>query len=953
MAAFLRKRHHRLFLPALFTAAVLVFTVFMPVCSARYSDRVVRVGWYDQPGYQNLDADGAYSGYTYEYLQSIAQYTGWTYEFVDGQLSDLYAMLVSGQIDVMGTLVRSDTRSAECMCTDIQEGTVSSTLFVRADSPIAAGDLSMLSGITAGVRAGQNSEALHSFAANNGISITQKIYASYEDICAAVASGEVAAGSVGGYYADERFKAVAEFSQLPIYFYVSKGSKEVLEGFNSAMAYITQFNPYYDRDLQQKYIPNAVQAYGLTAEETDYVASRGFLKVLCSDNHYPVEYFEDGIYKGIIADIYAQISKHTGLGFEFVSSLPEGESADIISAVDLNYDTECADKYSLTGSIIKMPLVSVGPSVSNGTGKVAYLGVFNEGTIERKVEKRAIAYDTPEQCFAALRQGEVDNVIINSYSAKALLSESRNSRFESVFLQGLNLDVAAAVSADSDPRLFIILNKAIAGISESDKNDIILANSLGHDDIGLIEAVNRLPSILTAAFALLLLLVIGALILIIRVKARSNKTVERLLYNDQLTGLYNQRGFEREVAKLVTKESHGRVQAVVAFDVNSFEMYNSLNGFTAGDGLLKAVAEVLKKEAVGEERYARYTADNYAGYLISGNLETLIRHVEKLDERLRAAVNDKSILFTFGIRVIEDKSAPVTLMYDRAVIAKRGAKGNYDSNIAIYDDKLYHGQNEDTELVRAMNGALENEEFKTYYQPKYDANTCEIAGAEALVRWIKPDGLIIPPGRFIELFERNGVISRLDKYMFESVCSEIASMRRRGIIPVPVSVNFSRAHLFDVDFAKSLFDVTDRYQIPTSLIEIELTESAFIDNQGTLVRIIDDLHKYGFSVSIDDFGSGYSSLNMLKDVSFDVMKIDRAFITSSSDSGRGANVVKGVVLLAKSLGLKIVAEGVETEEQLLMMRSLGCDLIQGFYFSKPVPGDEYAEKLASRNGGTK
>lgn len=240
-------------------------------------------------------------------------------------------------------------------------------------------------------------------------------------------------------------------------------------------------------------------------------------------------------------------------------------------------------------------------------------------------------------------------------------------------------------------------------------------------------------------------------------------------------------------------------------------------------------------------------------------------------------------------------------------------------------------------MVSQMEESLRLGQFVPYYQPKYDARTERIVGAEALARWVRPGGSMISLDRFVPLFERNGLIRKLDLYMFERVCQKLSAMEH----PVRISVNFSRIHLYDNDLTQKLTQIADRYHVHRALLEIELTETAFFDQRDVLIRNMNQLRESGFLVSIDDFGSGYSSLNLLKDVCFDIIKIDKEFLNETTQSERGRKVVQSIFLLADSLHVRTVAEGVETAEQLSFLRENGCDIIQGYYFSRPVPETDF------------
>ena len=240
---------------------------------------------------------------------------------------------------------------------------------------------------------------------------------------------------------------------------------------------------------------------------------------------------------------------------------------------------------------------------------------------------------------------------------------------------------------------------------------------------------------------------------------------------------------------------------------------------------------------------------------------------------------------------------------------------------------------------------MDNEEFLVYYQPKYDPQTNELKGAEALIRWESPEYGFKGPGAFIPIFEKNGFITEIDHYMLRHVASDQKRWLDAGYNCVPVSVNISRAHFIEDDLAEQIRDAVDAIGTPHELIELELTESAFFDDKNALVSTIERLKEYGFTVSMDDFGSGYSSLNSLKDIPLDVLKLDAEFFRGDADDERREIVVAEAIKLAKCLNMRTVAEGVEVKEQVDFLADQGCDMIQGYYFAKPLPCNEYEQRI--------
>ncbi|MCR4923006.1 MAG: EAL domain-containing protein, partial [Lachnospiraceae bacterium] len=295
-------------------------------------------------------------------------------------------------------------------------------------------------------------------------------------------------------------------------------------------------------------------------------------------------------------------------------------------------------------------------------------------------------------------------------------------------------------------------------------------------------------------------------------------------------------------------------------------------------------------------------------------------------------------------RVVRRKDVDIESDYNNAVTAVSTLEGNDSSGVLFFDNRLYEEHKWESIVTEQEKKALDNKEFLVYYQPKYDPKTDRLKGAEALIRWNSPEFGLVSPGRFIPIFEKNGFIKEIDHYMLRSVAADQKRWFDEGRKCVPISVNVSRAHFIESDLAEQIRDTVDREGTSRSLIEIELTESAFFDDKDALISIIEKLKEYGFSVSMDDFGSGYSSLNSLKDMPLDVLKLDAEFFRGG-DKERGEKVVSETIKLAKSLKMKTVAEGVEIKDQVEFLAEQGCDMIQGYYYAKPMPKNEFEERM--------
>ena len=389
-------------------------------------------------------------------------------------------------------------------------------------------------------------------------------------------------------------------------------------------------------------------------------------------------------------------------------------------------------------------------------------------------------------------------------------------------------------------------------------------------------------------------------------------------------------------------------------DFSNFQYINEMYGYEAGDDILKSFAEWLKKELSGVIDFSRVTSDHFVGICLGGEGMEMVNLFYDVTSRFCESVNAKyglaNLVISTGLYKITGQESSLSIIIDFANEARKHAKVQKAfCQVALYDGNI-HEQNEQKKAVLAsMVSALNNEEFYAYLQPKISIATGKVVGAEALVRWIRKDGTIIPPLHFVDIFEGNGFITKVDFCVLSRVLAYLKEALESGEEVVPISVNFSRKHNEYEEFVPSIFRYLNRYGVQGELLEVEITESVFMSNLEKLNSNIERLHEGGVTVSIDDFGSGYSSLNVLSSVTADVIKLDKEFL-HYIDKQQSYDFVKHLIGLMKHMGASVLAEGVETEMQLDMLKEAGCDMAQGYYFAKPMPIEEFRRFLKEYNG---
>lgn len=427
------------------------------------------------------------------------------------------------------------------------------------------------------------------------------------------------------------------------------------------------------------------------------------------------------------------------------------------------------------------------------------------------------------------------------------------------------------------------------------------------------------------------------------------KSKVRFLEYDFLTGIYGQQKFYQATRELLDQRA-GANFAFIHFDIDRFRIINTLYGSKEGDRLIHFVAGAICKvmTAYGRGTYGRLGGDVF-GMCVHYEDGAAIYHIL---EGIRAEIRKHSVHYYLetcaGIYLVDDPDMEVAAMHDNAEIAAAQCKGQYMVHDVLYTEEIGQKVLREQHIIDEMDAALAEQQFIVYFQPKYQLKKMAPYGAEALVRWKKPSGEIVLPNEFIPIFERNGFITKLDYYVWEKVCQFIDSELSQGRNPAPISVNVSRVNLYNPDFMDSLIDLIHRYHIPPHYLNLELTESVFSEDAELIQRAVNYLHDAGFTILMDDFGSGYSSLNILKDVDLDVLKIDMKFFSKGNTAEKGAKIIEAVIRMAESLDMMVIAEGVEEKHQVDFLNDLGCDYIQGYYFGRPMSQDQY-EKLTNHD----
>lgn len=453
---------------------------------------------------------------------------------------------------------------------------------------------------------------------------------------------------------------------------------------------------------------------------------------------------------------------------------------------------------------------------------------------------------------------------------------------------------------------------------------------------------------------MIILLCLGLLYYVRWAMWGSNKELMKLAYYDRLTGTYNFEKFTQCAEDLLAEDSN---YALITMNIRQFQYINEILGKAQADQVLKKLAALLRQMIGEKECFCRSNADQFYLLLHSSQEEQVRARVEAIMEQAGTIAQELNVSYPVilyaGAAMVQESAPPEELVRDllhKAEFAQKHAVKKYQNVLAFYDRAMHRKENFQNSIESSMQSALAKQEFQLFLQPKVRLENGQVEGAEALVRWIRPDETLVYPNEFIPAFEKNGFCARLDLYMVDRTCRQLREWMDAGYEPICISVNQSRLLFYQSDYVERLCAVMDRYHIPHGYIQLEILEGLAIENIEQMNKTLAQLHEKGFRLSLDDFGSGYSSLNVLAGIQVDEVKFDKDFLLESAPDKKEKNklALKNVVKLAKDLQITTVAEGVEVQQDEEFVHSIGCEYGQGFFYSCPIPPEEFAQRYLKK-----
>lgn len=718
----------------------------------------------------------------------------------------------------------------------------------------------------------------------------------------------------------------------------------------------------------QKIENKKAEKFSLTKEELDFVQKHNKLFVAIDPDGEPYEHYDKNLnsFYGANISILNYLMEKIGIQVvykktdSYISSkflIITGSASLITGNTDLIQDYQFVD---FSKPIYSVPYILISKNKHEPfKGERIGIGPFSEFFAEeiyKKYPKDEFIYEefnSNEKALNCFREGYLDYAIVGSIN---LLNYPNLPNF-SIFPTDIFFEQKIGVSKTISKEFIPILNKAIDSLTNEELSFLLYKGSLYEQSSQLTSnQILKVKSLNNSTVILLIILINLFLILsvIFLVYCILNHSSLSSKY-DSISKLSSYNKFEKDAKRLLSKAKTYEY-IILSLNVDNFSFINESSGVAKANQLLYEISKKFKQECNNEELVCLYYADNFIFLLKNPTfiwlIEDRVYKLTEINSKIKNILPEHfELTFTSSVYYIENQKENIENMINKANLAQKMKRNDFSTHRVIEYTKDIDSQNEwNRYLTLSMNKAIENKEFEVYYQPKFRFSDEKIVGAEALVRWNNPEKGFLLPGKFIPLFELNGFIEKVDKYVFDDVCNFLSKLnsicsQKDDLSQITISFNLSRHHLYNPNLIKELKEIAQKFNIKTSQIEVELTESVMFDNQKKLVKVMNDIKREGFAISVDDFGSGYSSLNLLKDLPADIIKIDKEFLLNVPANDKENIIISSVIEMAKKLKIITVAEGVETKIQSDLLKKVGCDIAQGFYYAKPMPAKEFLSLL--------
>ena len=930
--------------------------------------RVVRVGWFES-NYNITDDFGRRSGYSYEYQQKLSIYTNWKYEYVSGSWSELLDMLINGELDLLSDVSYTEERTSKMNFSSIPMGTEDYYLYKSPNNnEITNDDYTTFNGKKVGINKGSIMiQYFNEWAAANHITAeVVELKNSMDEAISKLHLGELDLYvSMDGALEIDEAIPLCKIGDSDFYFATRKDDTSLINELNSAMNRLLSEDPYYNQELHAKYFKAVGVNLYLNEEEKAWLDNNKKIKIGYQDNYlaFCAKDPKTNELTGALKDYLQLASKalnNATISFDPISYPTAKEALNALKAGEIDcmfpanlsvYDGE-ENGLFMTTPIMKTEIVAVMPESSQKSflKKDSITVAVNSGNpnydlflVDNFPSWRAVYFKDTQECLKGIAEGKADCLLISNYRFNNIAAKCSDFKLTALST-GVELDYSFAVNRDSKV-LYSILNKIIKNIPESSVNSSISYYYTEDAKVGFGDFISQyiwIIMIILAVIAIIILFLIFRNILIDK-KSKSRQNLINETEIDNNTGLYTKVYFYNYCSSYYNDNPDKPMDAMVIY-IDHFHSIVGLNGIEFANQILRELGDEIKKFLKNNGGIACHSEDGRFG-IYTPHIEDYYELFDKLQGRVDTISMNLSIRLRMGIMPWQPDVEPSKLI-QQAVMACSMAMTGRKEKLIIFDEKMRNNDARNQKLLEDLDSAIMNKELEVYYQPKYDISSKKekLVGAEALLRWNHPEFGMIEPNDFIPLFEKNGQIRRVDRFVRNEVVKQMSKWNNDNY-NIPISVNISQIEMLDQTFKDSLDILLDENNIARESLILEVTENAYVDNSNQFVRIIKELKKSGYKIEMDDFGTGYSSLKTLTTLDIDALKIDSTFINDIENNDSKISLVNIILGIAKSLNISVVAEGVENESQLEILKKLGCNIIQGFYFSTPLLADDFEELL--------
>ncbi len=950
--------------------AVLLVTLPLSAYAEKPQQKVVRVGWYES-AWHRTDQFGRRSGYGYEYQQRVATYTGWKYEYVEGSWSELLVKLMAGEIDLLSDVSYTEERAKNILYSSEAMGSESFHVFIApSNTSILPDDFSTMNGKRVGVN--KNSIQAKFFKTwvekhdihPQIIELTDKTPRLLEML----AKGDIdMLVTLDTYGNTANVVPVCKVGSAESFFGINKNRPDLKRELDSAMNQILETNRDFNQLLAQKFNKTGSVNSFLTTEERGWLTDHGVIRVGYRDKFLPFSKMDEKTQKltGCLAgylDFAAKAFKNASPRFEARAFSNTQEALDALAKGEIdcvfpiNFSPYDGEKI---GVILTDPLIST--EMFAAVRSTDRQDISPERVMRVAVPEGNRGYDSflkdyfpnwrvsfsadIETVYRAVAEERADCVLVSNYRISRLNNLLAKNKLVPLST-GQTMDMSFALRKQ-DTSLYSILNKVNRLVPKTTLNSALTHYAFADTKVTFSDFLrDNLPYVIALA-AVLASLFLWLQMRKMRAEARAEegRQIISKAERDYLTNLYSWNFFLLYAGRLCRDNPDKPMDAVV-LNIERFHSVNALHGREFGDRVLCGLADEIQRFATETGSIAsRFEADRFDIYC--PHRDDWQTQLERFQAQLDKLFHNANLRLRMGVKPWQKGMEPVT-QFDLARTACNKLRGTYRTQAVVFDYEMEKREERDQRLLNDLSRALEKGELEVFYQPKYKIRKekqPKLSSAEALVRWRHPDLGLVFPCEFIPLFERSGQISELDAYVWKEAARQTATWRDRYGTALPMSVNLSRIDVFDSDLIASLDEILARHGLGPKDFRLEVTESAYTESPDQLIRVIKELREKGYKIEMDDFGSGYSSLNMLSSMPVDVLKMDMAFIRNIERNEKDFDFVKLIISISHSLDIPVIAEGVETEGQLNQLRLADCDMVQGYYFSAPLPAGEFERKI--------